>query len=49
VTEPQDPRGRAREIFWVVATSLGKAVIGFCIVLATIIIGLLGLCLFVLR
>jgi len=47
VTEPQDPRERAREIFWVVATSLGKAMIGFCIVLATIFIGLYGVCLFV--
>ena len=47
MTEPQDPGERAREIFWVVATSLVKAMIGFCIVLATIIIGLYGVCLFV--
>ena len=46
MTAPRDPRERAREIFWLVATWLGKVVVGVCVVLVIIMVGFVGLCLF---
>ena len=46
MTGPSDSRERARATFWLVATWLGRLVIGICVVLVIVMLGLLGLCLF---